>query len=161
VLAEDADTRTWREAGRRLTVPDEARAALDGLAAEQRATSRAADAHAKLQAQLAARLHEEGIRILNEEGVEPLDDPIPESPLDVSRESAPKRAHRIDVLLPVSIRTDVLDNLDELMPEWIKVHGGKKARQMRRADVLSAAIGQYWSVVVEHADRIFRRIVGR
>lgn len=72
-----------------------------------------------------------------------------------------RRSYVVDLLLPMSIQTDVQANLEELMPLWIAAHGEKKARRIRRVQICYVVAGHWWSIGVDNLGKIVGIVTGR
>lgn len=70
------------------------------------------------------------------------------------------RSFSMDLLLPPSVAVDAQACLDEVYPIWIAQHGRRRARWIRRFQIIRIVVGHHAIPVLGFAERILRIVRG-
>jgi hypothetical protein len=67
-----------------------------------------------------------------------------------------KRSFMLDLCLPPATAEDAQLNLNDVYPVWVLAHGPRRAKLIRRVQILRLIIGHHWSYVRGGLDRILK-----
>jgi hypothetical protein len=77
------------------------------------------------------------------------------------RTGSSRRPYWADLLLPAKLQRDVHHNLDDMMPIWINAHGLRRARKIRRWQLLMMIMGHYSTIVWKAIVKVLEVVRGR